>query len=52
MARKDGETAGEIALTGLWWAPQRVAPVRSFFSFPSTLLRALPGFVLVRTNRR
>lgn len=40
MARKDGETAGEIALTGLWWAPQRVAPVRSF---PSTLLPALPG---------
>lgn len=43
MARKDGETAGEIALTGLRWAPQRVAPVRYFLSFPSTLLPALPG---------
>jgi len=43
MARKDDETAGEIALTNLWWVPQRVAPVWSFFSLPSILLRALPG---------
>lgn len=57
MAQKDDETAGEIALTGLWWVPQRVAPVRglsSLFLLLPLPLRALPsslcGHIVIRTS--